>query len=415
VNPFVVVLGRARRSRRWIAYVCAAAALVTGVLAAHFAQGPDGDVSTLVHVGASDPIAPLIRVEDPDFRFVATTAHYDGTYYYAIARDPFARRLAHTKIDLAAKRYGHAFYGQLAGLLSLGEAGRVPLALLLISLAALATAAFCASRIMAAMGHSAWAGLVVALSPGLIYATTADTAEPLQAGLIGVALLAWQRRRTGVAAAAFVAMSLTKEPLSLVPLGVLLYEVVRVWRRDGRRAVFALPPARHRLAMVVPLVLGPVVLFGWSLYVRHQFGSHPLEGNSDASTVPFTGIVDTLRAAGRLSRAGFGGSQVAAVTIPLVLVLTVALIAGLVAAIRLRSLVDGVFLATAPLMFILTPPNLLYPKDMLRLTVIPLLLLPAVLAGGRTQRQRQADHRGEPGHHEKRDDQAHRTGVVAQD
>jgi hypothetical protein len=422
------VAGGFASSRRWIAWACAAAALVLGALAANIAEGPHGSVSTLVHVAGTDPLAPLIRAEDPGFDFVPTGSHYDGTYYYAIARDPFAHGAAHTRIDLAAKRYGHAFYGQLAGVLSLGDAWRVPLALLVLSLAALAVAAFCASRIAEALGWSPWAGLVVGLSPGLIYATTVDTAEPLEAALIGLALLAWQRRRLGLAAVAFVALSLTKEPMSLVPLGVLLYETVRIWRRDGRAAVLSWPLDRLRARVLAVLLIGPVTLFAWSQYVQHRFGSLPLSGNSDASTFPFTGIVDTLRAAGRLGSQDFASAQIGAVTIPLVLVLVAALIAGLVVALRLRTVLDGVFLATAPLMFILSPPNLLYPKDLLRLTVIPLLILPAVLAGARrrhgasvepagggAQQQDERHSGGDRGHAHERDDEPDRRRVVTQD
>lgn len=400
---------------RWIAYVCAAAALLVGLLAAHLAEGPDGSVSTLVHVGSQDAIAAMIRQEDPNFDFVTTSAHYDGTYFYAIARDPFALREAHTKIDLAPKRYGHAFYGQLAALVSLGEAWRVPLALLLISLAALAVAAFCASRIAEAMGLSPWAGLVIALSPGLIYATSVDTSESLQAALVALGLLAWQRRRIGLAAIAFVGASLTKEPMSLVPLGVLLYEIVRIWRRDGRPGVLQWPPSRARVQAGAALLIGPVVLFAWSQYVQHRFGSLPLSQNDDADTIPFTGIWDTLRAAGRLYGADFASAQVGAVAIPLVLVLVAALIIGLVVAVRLRTMLDGVYLVTAPLMFILTPSNILYPKDLIRITVIPLLFLPAVLATGRAKHNHEARAGRDGSDDDQRDDEADRSRVVAQD
>ncbi len=371
------------RSRQWVAWVCAVVALAVGVLVAATAVGPRGDVSTLVHIASTDRIATLVRRENPTFRFVPANAHYDGTYYYAIARDPLALGSHHLTIDLAAKRYGHAFYGQLAWVLSFGNAAWVPIALLLISLIALFVAAFCASQLAAGFGWSPWAGLVVALSPGLLYATTVDTSETVGAALLGLSLLAWQRRRTGLAAVAFVGLALTKEPLSLVPLGVFLYELVRIRRRDGRFPRPAWLRDRSRLGKLLALAAGPVVLFGWLQYVRTRFDAFPLTGNADAGTAPSTGILDTLRQAGRFGVSDFGHMQVGAVAIPLVVLLLATMSIGIVVALRLRTLLDGAFLATAPLMYILTPSNVLFPKDFLRLTAIPLLLLPAVLFGGR--------------------------------
>ncbi len=367
-----------------VALICAVFAVFLGAFAANYAIPPDSGVSILVRIATDDPLAELARHDDPDFDLVARTTHYDGSYFYAIARDPLARGTAHHLIDEAAYRYGHPFYGQLAWALSLGEGFRVPWALLLLSLAGLGIAAYCASRLAVALGWSPWAGLVVALSPGLIYATTVDTSEAVGAAGLGLALLAWQRRRFGLAALAFGGLALTKESFVLVPLGVLAFEVARVWRRERRVLPRNWADRRNRIAAgVAALGVAPFVLAAWLIYVREQLGAWPPDQHNDLSLVPFAGIRDALREAGTLSLAPYHEAQLGSASVPLIAVLVVAMLAGTVAALRLRTVFDGAFLATGPLVFLLGPDNLLYPKDLLRGTVVPVLLLPAVLYGAR--------------------------------
>ena len=368
-----------------IVWACALIAVAGAGLASYAAREPaDGRVSLLVHLGDGDALAGAARTVDPGFVLVPTTSHYDGVYYYAIARDPFARGAEHSLIDLGAYRYGHAFYGQLAWVMSLGRPSGVPAALLIVSLLAFAAAAAAASLIALGLGRSPWWGLLVATSPGLLYAVTVDTAEPVAAALLGLAVLAWQRRCLGLAGLALTCLALTKEPLAVVPVGLLLYEAARLWRQHGRGLGALLRERRRRCAAVaVTAGVGPVALIGWLLYVDAQFHVWPLGQNPDLLHAPFTGIRDTLKQASRQVGAAFDTAQVGAVTVPLVIAVFIGLGVGIVAALRLRTVLDGVFLVTAPLMFLLGPLDLLYPKDLLRITVIPVLLLPAVVFGGR--------------------------------
>jgi hypothetical protein len=375
--------------RALIAAVCAAVAIGISALTVGLAIHPGGSTSTLVHMSASDPIFAEARRADPNFAFVPITSHYDGTYFYAVARDPFARGQEHQLIDRAAYRYGHPFYGQLAGLLSWGRPGSVPGCLLAVSLIAMGIAGAAASLLASGWGWSPWSGLVVALSPGLIYAVTADTAEPLVAALLGLALLAWRSRRVALAGVAFVLLALTKEPMSLVPVGVFLFEAVRVWRRDRTFVPAGWSDVRWRrrsAGALAALAAGPLVLLGWLIYVDRVFGRWPLSDSSDLIGTPFDGIHRTADQAARLVRSDFAYAQIGAAALPVVVVAFAALAVGIVAALRLRTLADAVFLATAPLMFLLGPADLLYPKDLLRITVVPVLLLAAVLRGVRPER-----------------------------
>lgn|GEM_PF-1611377 len=365
-----------------VALLCAALAVVVAAFCASMAIHPSGSATTLVHMSESDPISAQAKAADPNFSFVPPGSHYDGTYFYAVARDPFARGSAHTLIDRASYRYGHPFYGQLVGLLSWGHPASVPSWLLTVSLLAMAVAAAAASLLASGWGWSPWAGLAVALSPGLLYAVTADTAEPLGAALLGLALLAWRARRFVPAAVAFVALALTKEPLALVPIGVFAFEAVRVWRRDRQLVPVGLrDPAwrRRAVAATAALAAGPAVLLGWLLYVDHVFGLWPLGQSDNLLGLPFAGIHRTAHEAARWVDLDFAYSQVGAAALPVVIALFGLFLVGIVRALRFRTLADAAFLATAPLMFLLGPADLLYPKDLLRITVIPVLLLPAVL------------------------------------
>jgi hypothetical protein len=60
-----------------------------------------------------------------------------------------------------------------------------------------------------------------------------------------------------------------------------------------------------------------------------------------------------------------------------------ALLVGMIRAARLRSWLDPIFLMYALLIFCLNWLGLLYPKDLVRETAIPMALLPAVVASFR--------------------------------
>jgi hypothetical protein len=369
-----------------IAAACAVVAVLLAGVTASIAVQQGGSVSSLVHMSTADQLAPAARAASPDFAFVPTTSHYDGTYFYAVARDPFARGSEHELIDRGAYRYGHPFYGQVVGLLSWGHPGSVPTWLLVVGLLSMGVAAAAASLLASGWGWSPWAGLAVALSPGLLYAVTADTAEPLVAALLGVGLLAWRARRFGWAALAFIALSLTKEPTALVPVLIFVFEAVRVWRRDRTLIPSGWADRRWRFRAAgasAALAAGPVVLFAWLLYIDHVFGRWPLGDSADLLGAPFAGIRKTADQAAGFVQADFAYSQIGAAALPVVIALFAAFAIGIGCALRFRTLADAAFLATAPLMFLLGPADLLYPKDVLRITVIPVLLLPAVIRGAR--------------------------------
>src|SRR4051794_36328610 len=159
--------------------------------------------SVLVHVGDAEPMGGLARATDSGFQLVPMANHYDGTYFYAIARDPLATGAEHTLIDRPAYRYGHPGYGWLSIIASAGDEALLPWGMLLVALLCAAIAGGAAAALAGEMGLSPWWGLGVALNPGLVYSVTALTSEAAGLAALFGGLLAWRLRRLGVAAAIF--------------------------------------------------------------------------------------------------------------------------------------------------------------------------------------------------------------------
>lgn len=357
---------------------CALAAVLTSLAAALAVMAPhDFDPSALVHVGRTEPMAQVARTTDPDFVLYPSSSHYDGVYYYAIARDPLVRNAEHELIDLAAYRYSHAGFGWLVWLASAGRPGLIPEAMLAVALVCAGVAGAAASLLAKDLGISAWWGLAVAVNPGLVYSVTVVTSEAAGLASLLVGLSAWRRGRHVGAALALAAACLIKEPFLLVPVAIAAYEVIR-WLRVRRAAEEArIGAVLRRLA---PLSLGPLVYGGWYVYISSQFDAWPTEQSREFTSFLFTGWLDTFDRAAALADADFTSAQIGAITIPLLVVVGVALLVGLLRALRFDSEVQTVFVALALVAFSLNWWNLLYPKDFLRAVTVQLALLPFVFA-----------------------------------
>lgn len=362
--------GGAQRTES-ISLWCAIVALLVAVVPIAVAvDRAGGKTSVLVRMEPDEPMANLARAADPEFAFVSQ-AHYDGVYFYAVATDPFATGEAHGLIDKAAYRYGHAGYGWLGWIASLGQTSAVPVALLMLGFAGLAVAALALSRVSVALGWTPWGGLAVALNPGLIYSLTALCSETVGAAFTALALLGWVRKRYVWGALAAAAACLVKEPFLLVPAGLALWELVQ-WlsHRDVKTAI-------RRIAL---LSIGPVLFACWYVYIRMQFGEWSFEATEGFFAVPPFGWLEAMGHAATMAAGADLESQLGAASAPLLAAVGSALLVGLVQAVRVRNPVGAVFVLVALLALALRPLGVLFPKDMLRELSIPLMLLPLVLA-----------------------------------
>lgn len=360
-------------SARRVAVVCALVAVVTsGIAVAATISAHSGSITGLVRISETDPIAPLARRIDPDFRLVATGGHYDGAYFYAIGIDPLARGQAHRLIDRAAYRYEHVGYGWAAWLLSGGRPTLVPAALLLVGLAGVAVAAAASCSIAARFGWSPWwGGLLVAFSPGLIFSVTADTSEPMALALAGLMLLAYMSERWFLVGVLSVLACLTKEPLVALAIGLILWELLRARRGD---------PAPNLGVRMLAVTVGPLALVAWTMYLNARFGVWPSSQTADlVSLPPFLGWIDTFGRAAELARKGGDQMQIGTAALAFLPAVGGALVVGAVKAFRLRTFLDVLFLLFALMVSSLNWLQLLNPKDLIRLLVLALALLPAVL------------------------------------
>ena len=347
-------------------------ALATGLVMVAASVAPFGwHLSALVRMAPGDPLARLVA-SDPAWVFAG--AHYDGIYFFAMALDPLAIGAPHQLLDLAAYRYGHPAYGWLAGLLALGNQPLIPLALVAVSVVSLGAAAFFGSRIARTLGLSRWTAVAIALCPGLLYAVGNDTSEALGAALMLAVLWAWLVGRRQTAGLLMIPMCFVKEPLVLVPAGIALWEAMGWWR--WRRT--EVRPGWLRTAVwVVP---GPLAYAVWLAYLHGQFGVWSFsEGSNLALPLPLLGWLDSFGRAASMAAGPMWEQQVGQAALPLQVAILGVLLVAFNRALRLRSLLDPVYLLVALLMGYMSWVQILYPKDLLRCVAFALVLAALVL------------------------------------
>ncbi len=353
-----------------VGLVCAMVTLLVGSLAVRVAMGAEGNVTRLVRMSETEPMAELARETDPGFAFVPPEGHYDGVYFYTVARDPLATGEERSRIDAAAYRYGHPGYGWMAAALTWGHDRWIPHALLFLGLIGMGGAAFCTALIASHLGRTPWAGLLIAANPGIVYALISLTSETMSVALLALGLLLWIRRRTWIAVVVLTALAFVKEPFVLVPAGIAAWTLVK--SPEG-------PAARVRAAL--PMAVPFIALGGWFVYLRGRFSVWSFTAGPENLTWPLQGWAESLRTAADMTFGGFEAMQLGSTSLPLLLGVGLALGAGTAAALRLRSVFDMVLLFQVALIACVSWLVLLYPKDMLRNVAIPLALLPAVFAG----------------------------------
>lgn len=349
----------------------AIAAIAAGTIIASY----EYRTSSLVRMTTTDQLAPTARASDPDFVLFSGDSHYDGIYFYAIARDPLALGEEHGLIDLPGARYGHPLYGWVAGLLSLGDPQLIPPVMLGINLVSIAILAAAVSRLSQELGWTPWAGLIVPMNPGLIYAVTVSTSEVLGNCIMVLALLAWFYNRRGVAAVLLIALCLAKEPYVFVPAALFLWELI-AWAKQKPA-----PDLWKRLGL---LTLGPLTLAAWEVHLRFALGFWAFEEDFFVLSFPLVGWAETLVMAGQANNGiDFNRFQIESAVGPVLLPLGVAMVAAAIFSSRLRTPIDLIVIAMVVLNFSLTWLNLFYLKDLIRQMSTMFLLLPAAFAGVR--------------------------------
>lgn len=262
-------------------------ALVTGLLAllvvAVLLVRDHGDASRIVHAGppwTSAAHAPSSLTLRP------ANQAYDGQFFYRLGVAPFstARQVSGVTFDLPALRNARWLSGGLAWVLSGGQRGAVPWALLLINvIAAVALGAAAGALARSSGRHAAW-GLLLALYPGYAYTLTLDTSELLAGALVLGGLYAGRRQRWPLAALLLAAAVLARDTAVAIPAGLAAGGLWLAFRR--------------RPGASGPLFAGTVavaVFAGWQLLQRARFGVFPLsQSRKNNLSGPFVGLAKEL-------------------------------------------------------------------------------------------------------------------------
>ncbi|MGH7537338.1 MAG: hypothetical protein ACREMF_01770, partial [Gemmatimonadales bacterium] len=318
----------------------------------------------------TEGMAELARTSDPSFKFVPNEAHYDGVYMYAIARDPLARQEEFERIDRAVYRYGHPGYAWLARLGAWARPRLIPHSLMAIGIAGLVAGSFLVSAIATRAGRTGWAGLAVAVNPGLLFALVVDTAEPVGVALAVAGVLLWLRDRILLALPFLAFACLVKEPFVLVPVGLAGWELVQ--RLRGR-------PAPHWARRILLAACAGIPIAAWYVSLRLRFDAWPFADAPEGLDLPVMGWIDSFRLGARYALSGGLGSQIGAATTPVLVGVGVLLAVGAIRAITLRTPFDAMYLLFWLLALCMNPLGLVFEKDLVRLLSVTFLLLPAVL------------------------------------
>ena len=275
--------GAARADRPALAGLIVLAASLS-FLALRLWVAAGGNISEFVR--AAWPYSDRARV--PPGLVVFTTDGYDGQFYYRLALDP--ADLHHTAFGItmdAPFRFQRIGYPALAWLVSLGRPGWVPVALVVVNIAALTAIGVLGGILARESGRHALWGLLLAGYFGFFISLGCDLTEPVAAGCLLGGVLAVRRGRPALAGLMFGYGALTRETVLVVPLVLGLTRLTGLVRRRSR-------PAAADLAWLLPLAG-----FGaWQLVLRAATGQFILlsgVGSNSGAGLPFGEFADAVR------------------------------------------------------------------------------------------------------------------------
>lgn len=245
----------------------------------------DRGISGFVH--AAPPYSDPARA--PASLQVLPTGHgFDGQFFYRIAVSPFSKadQVAGVTFDIPTIRQQRIGYPLLARVVSLGGRDRVPLALVLVNLAAVFALGWLGAKLALDSGRAAAWGLLLPLYPGFVYSLGFDLSEIVAATFMVGALLAIRRGRTGWAIAAATAAVLTRETTLILPIALVISGAWPWWRRSDA--------TDRRTALTVGLT--PILVFAaWELLLRWSWGTFALTDSGGKNVgLPFAGLVDEI-------------------------------------------------------------------------------------------------------------------------
>jgi hypothetical protein len=199
---------------------------------------------------------------------------YDGQFIYYLARDGVA---AIPHLDNPPYRLQRIFYPVVVSILSLRQAGFVPLVMLGTNLAAIVVGTHVLARWLQFWRLPFWYALTFPFYVGTFLAYSRSLTEPFAFALTALGMVAWFQEKHARAAVFLALALLTKETVLLFIAGLgIVVLLQKEWRKGG-----------WLLAAGVPLFL-------WELYLYWVFGEIPLFAGPGLSGAPLLGILPHL-------------------------------------------------------------------------------------------------------------------------
>ena len=259
-----------------------------GFVLARLEVWANGNLSKFILLGSGhyshtqvQQLPPGVAIADP------SAAGYDGQFYYRLALDPFdwAKTAFGISMD-ESYRYTRIGYPFLAWLVSLGQQGFVPAALVAVNLVCVAAMAVLGGMFARESGRHALWGLAFAGYFGLVISVGRDTAEPLAEACMLGGLLAYRRGKPVMTACLFAVGVVTRETILFAPAAIAVTRLVAMARHRVR-------PGLADLTWVVPACLYGIVELAVHVVVKGEF---PLLANSSRNlSVPFTAMIKALK------------------------------------------------------------------------------------------------------------------------
>lgn len=291
------------RVRPWHVGVLGAL-LALGIVVGRLLVPADGDISRFVVAGDNfvDP-----GTVDPTIHVYRDSSGYDGQFFWRLAVDPLTwdlDRHHHGVIFDSAYRPPRLGYPLLAWGLSGGHAPWAATTLVAVNVLAYGAIAWLGASIArrtvlvagsgtvtedtaapgGAVTRSPLAGLLVASTPGLVFALSRDLSDVVALATVLAGVVAVQRGRWGWATAAWVAAVATREQALVVIAGYALWRLARLVRERAR-------PGPADLPWLVP----PVVVVGLQLLVWARIGKLPIVAAREENlTYPFGALGPAL-------------------------------------------------------------------------------------------------------------------------
>lgn len=294
--------------------------MALGIVVGRLLVPADGDISRFVVAGDNfvDP-----ATVDPPIHVIEDSWGYDGQFFWRLAVDPLEWDLDqhhHGVIFDSAYRPPRLGYPLLAWGLSGGHAPWVATTLVAVNVLAYGAIAWLGAIVAqstvlrvrragdgdgagdevdpSATGdgaqvdeaddvgvrRSAMAGLLVASTPGLVFALSRDLSDVVALATVLAGVVAVQRGRWGWATVAWVAAVATREQALVVIAGYALWRLAGLVRERARPALADLP-------WLVP----PVVVVGLQLLVWARIGKLPIVAAQEQNfTYPFGALGPAL-------------------------------------------------------------------------------------------------------------------------